>query len=314
MIGIFRKDSSKIIMQSVRMGNQTVDIPVVRIQGKADGRTLLVTAGNDGDEYSGIEACYQIIDEFSSKDFAGELICIPVVNMPGFLAETSKNPLDDTFPKFVYPGKEQGSPTEQLRYWLSGYVNIANAWLDLHGGSLVESLVPFIWGWQTGITQVDTIVQTVIAQGKTPYGVWHTPWDRITNIGRNNCSYILSESGMGGRNDKQAVDTQYQITRVVMNALEMKQYNVERNEKIIYSHVSEYQLKRSGLWFSEITAGQTVEKGQIIGRVRALNGKDVEVVRATQSGVSLWQKQGLRAGRGDIVAGVGSKTIEYSNI
>jgi predicted deacylase len=43
-------------------------------------KTLLITAGIDGDEYAGIEVAYRLIDG-SDRPFAGRLLIIPIVNM-----------------------------------------------------------------------------------------------------------------------------------------------------------------------------------------------------------------------------------------
>jgi predicted deacylase len=128
-----------ITLTPVSLGNTSVDIPLARIQGESGGPTLLVTAGNDGDEYAGIAACYRIIEEFSSTRFCGTLIVVPIVNIPGFEAEKSENPMDGKFPKYIYPGNKLGSATERLRFWLSEIAESSDFWMDLHGGSLVEA-------------------------------------------------------------------------------------------------------------------------------------------------------------------------------
>jgi len=51
----------------------------------------------DGDEYAGISAAYQLIEEFSHTPFRGSIIIVPIVNMPGFIAQTSENPEDGKF-------------------------------------------------------------------------------------------------------------------------------------------------------------------------------------------------------------------------
>jgi len=63
-----------INLSTVDLGVKKIKIPVAEISGKKYGKTLLVTAGMDGDENSGIEAAYRLIEEFKDRNFYGNLI------------------------------------------------------------------------------------------------------------------------------------------------------------------------------------------------------------------------------------------------
>ncbi len=144
-------------MCSVDLGKTRISIPVADIQGERPGKTFLVTAGIDGDEYTGIQAAYELIEVYRKRNFAGRLIVIPIVNVPGFEAGCSENPLDGQFPKSVFPGKENDSPTERLVDWLArSYVSESYVWFDLHSGALNERLNPFLWTYETGVASVDS--------------------------------------------------------------------------------------------------------------------------------------------------------------
>lgn len=143
MFSLRKRILPAIELVPVNLGEKTIHVPVATINGNAEGPSLLITAGNDGDEYAGIAAAYRLIEEFSKLSFAGKLRIIPIVNIPGFENEMSKNPIDQKFPKYIYPGNPSGSASERLRFWISEFAESSDFWLDLHGGSLVESLVPF---------------------------------------------------------------------------------------------------------------------------------------------------------------------------
>src|SRR3989344_9294675 len=108
-----------IDLRTVDIGGRKIEIPVWEKQSPIPGKTIVITAGIDGDEYAGIEAAYELIRIYSKQSFSGRLVIIPVVNIPGFEEAVSYNPLDKKYPKYIYPGKKNGSSTERLLYWLS---------------------------------------------------------------------------------------------------------------------------------------------------------------------------------------------------
>ncbi len=92
-------------LYSVDLGERHIEIPVAEIEGSLPGKTLLITAGMDGDEYAGIEAAFQAVEKYQHETFSGRLIILPVVNILGFENESSQNPLDQKFPKYIFPGR-----------------------------------------------------------------------------------------------------------------------------------------------------------------------------------------------------------------
>lgn len=108
---------------------------------------ILITAGVDGDEYAGIAAAQKMI-----KTYTGivPLTIIPIVNLAGYHAHTSYNPLDHRYPKHIFPGSTWGSSSSRLMHQVAHYTRRVELWIDLHGGSTNEHLPhPFIWASQT---------------------------------------------------------------------------------------------------------------------------------------------------------------------
>ncbi len=305
MFSPFRQKKYEIPLVSVDLGAGTVRVPVAELSSGKDGKTLLITAGNDGDEYAGIEACYRIIEEFSHTPFSGKLIVIPIVNIPGFEAEMSQNPLDGKFPKYIYPGNINGSASERLRYWVSEYAESSDFWLDLHGGSLVESLVPFAWGWKSDQKDIDATVLSMIQKFPLPYSALSKSLRFSKRLASRGCGYVLTESGAGGDNTGKSVELQTTMVRIVMNELHMIEGDYQQCSKKIYGLVSDHILKKSGIWHSIVSHGMVVQKGSIIGTVCSLSGDTIETVIAKHNGMILWVKVGLSGRKGDVVAGLG---------
>ena len=66
MFRVFNSSHPAIQLIPVDLGEVSIRVPVAPLKGNSEGPTLLITAGNDGDEYAGIAAAYRLIEEFSS--------------------------------------------------------------------------------------------------------------------------------------------------------------------------------------------------------------------------------------------------------
>src|SRR5436309_3474125 len=68
-------------------------VPVAVIVNGA-GPTVLVLAGNHGDEYAGQVAVLRLMRELRPEQVRGRLILIPALNLPAARAATRLSPLD----------------------------------------------------------------------------------------------------------------------------------------------------------------------------------------------------------------------------
>jgi len=306
MRGLF-KAKSIIKSEHINMGHQVTDIPVARITGSAPGQSLLITAGLDGDEYAGMKAAYALIEEFSYTSFNGSLIIIPVVNIPGFEAQTSENPMDGKYPKHIYPGKKDGSPTEQLCYWLHMIATGCDLWLDMHGGALTEIITPFVGSYISGNKTIDTRVLDIIKKLPCGYATVQRPayTTKAKTLSKYDCGYIMTESGQGSDNGKAPVERHMLWTHVIMGRLGMIPYPTKEYPKTIYSRVDEYRSTQNGIWHPQFTAARPVEKGELLGSVASFEGFLRQQIVARHAGVLLWARTGMGIRKGDSAAGVG---------
>jgi uncharacterized protein len=298
---------SKIGVSSEVHMKEISDISVFRYHGTPGGKTLFVTAGMDGDEYAGISAAYRLIEEFSYTSFNGSLIIVPIVNIPGFKAEMSQNPLDGKFPKYIFPGNKNGTPTEQLCWLVSELAGSSDFWLDMHGGALTEILEPFAGSWISGDNKIDTLVSDVISSLSCSYASFeNNPQVTKTKLlARMGCGYLLTESGELGKIENKDVERHIGWAHQVMGVLGMIDTNISQSPKTVYTKVSEYIIRHDGVWKTPITECGEVKRGRILGEVLSLTGKIIEEVRIKNDGHILWFKTGLSARKGDVVAGVG---------
>lgn len=121
----------------------TIAIPISIIRN-GEGPTVLLMAGNHGDEYEGQVAVTRLTREIEAGDIKGRVICMPAANLPAAMAGTRVSPLDGGNLNRAFPGDPDGGPTEQIAYYLHTEVlPKCDVWFDMHSGGGSLDYVPF---------------------------------------------------------------------------------------------------------------------------------------------------------------------------
>ena len=111
-----------------------IEVPIIIERAKEPGPTILITAGIHGDEVNGVEIVRQLIANGYNKPQKGMVICIPVVNVFGFLSLRREFP-DGRDLNRVFPGSKRGSLASIFAYHLmKEIVPLADYCLDFHTG------------------------------------------------------------------------------------------------------------------------------------------------------------------------------------
>ena len=136
---------------------QSYRLPLWLINGEETGPTLVVTGGVHGAEYASIAAALEFGRSLEPKGLRGRVIVTPVLNLPGFAARSIYVcPLDAKNPNRVFPGDAGGTGSEQMADWVfRNVISQADFYVDLHGGDLIEALVPFTIFPRSGNEEVD---------------------------------------------------------------------------------------------------------------------------------------------------------------
>ncbi|MEI7741922.1 MAG: succinylglutamate desuccinylase/aspartoacylase family protein [bacterium] len=305
-----KKNRPAIKLESVNLGSGRVELPVAEIQGLRPGKTLLITAGMDGDEYAGIEAAYRLADEFAAGDFSGRLIVLPIINLPGFEGECSFNPSDERFPKFIFPGSSHGTSSERLVNWLyTEFVSECDVWLDLHGGAITERVNPFLWLYETGVGLADdftnllrknTSTETVLCEAVTAN-------HKASQLAREGRVYVMAESGERGNLLEADILRHVNWAHEVMGQMEMIQNPIPRTKTIDQLTSVEYiQAPFDGIWRAHDLSKLELSKGVIIGHIEKLDGSGARTVEIPHGGKALWWKETMSMSKGDILLAIGN--------
>ena len=85
-IGLGQTVQLKMDIAQLSIGTK-IEVPIIVSRGLKEGPCLLLIAGIHGDETNGIEIVRQIIASGLNKPEKGTVICIPVLNVFGFLIQ-----------------------------------------------------------------------------------------------------------------------------------------------------------------------------------------------------------------------------------
>lgn len=94
-----------------------LSIPIIIERAKKPGPTILLSAGIHGDEVNGVEIVRQTITRKYNKPDRGMIICIPIVNVFGFLNQERKFP-DGRDLNRSFPGSAKGSLASRFAHFI----------------------------------------------------------------------------------------------------------------------------------------------------------------------------------------------------
>lgn len=113
--------------------SEPIRIPVTIINGKEAGPTVFLTAATHGDELNGVEVVRHVADEFDHSALQGTLVCIPVVNVPGFNALERYLPLDNSDLNRSFPGSRRGQAAHRMaRSIYCNFIEPCDFGIDFH--------------------------------------------------------------------------------------------------------------------------------------------------------------------------------------
>jgi predicted deacylase len=263
----------------------TLDVPIIIERSKKPGPTVLITAGIHGDEINGVEIVRQIIAKGINKPKTGTTICVPVINVFGFLN------MDRLFPdgrdlNRVFPGSSNGSLASRVaNFVMTEIVPHADFVIDFHtGGSdrfnaaqiriirdepMLSELAhvfgaPFIFysknlnkSFRNSCYKLG--VPMLLFEGGKSFNIHNT----ITNTGVNGAKRILNHLGM--------LKPKFKVSKPKAKA-------------VIIEDSKWLRAKFSGMFKATVAINTYVEKDQVLGNITDPYGSFNHFVKAPNSG------------------------------
>jgi predicted deacylase len=110
-----------------------IEIPVTVINGTRSGPTGFLTAAVHGDELNGIKIIQEVAGHYAPEDIHGALVCLHVLNVPGFLAQQRYIPIYDEDLNRSFPGNSRSTTAKRLANAIyEEFVSKCDFGLDFH--------------------------------------------------------------------------------------------------------------------------------------------------------------------------------------
>ena len=288
----------------------TLEVPVIIERSKKPGPIVLFTAGVHGDEVNGVEIVRQIIAKGINKPKCGTIICIPIINIFGFLNMDREFP-DGRDLNRMFPGSKSGSLASR----------VAN--------KLITEIAPkvdLIIDYHTGAANRFNAAQIRIVKGNsaldelaTIFGAPFVLYSKNLNKSfRNTCHklgipMLLFEGGKSFYFDKNITNTGVNGAKRILNHLGMLHVKFKISnpkKKCIYIDESKWiRAKYSGMFKASAKINQQVSKGNIIGHITGPFGKFHHFVKAENSGYIFNVNESPIVNQGDALFHISTKLV-----
>ena len=267
-----------------------IDIPIIVSRGKEEGPCLLLIGGIHGDETNGIEIVRQIIAEGLHKPQKGTVICIPLLNVFGFLNQTREFP-DGRDLNRMFPGSKNGSSASKFAYHLmTKVIPKVDYCIDYHTGGAQR----FNYS-QIRINGTDEETLDLAKVFGAPYIVYSKSQEKtfrnsMVSLGKK---VLLFEGGKSLNLDKIVTKMGIQGAINVMHHLGFRDFSTKilktstENPPKIIKTSTWVRAKHSGMYRSYVSAGQKVEKGVNLGSISDPYGAYEKIFKNPQAGYVL---------------------------
>jgi predicted deacylase len=270
--------------------------PYTVVRGAEDGPHVALISGVHPAEYPAIESNIRFTRTLDPSRLRGTVVSLPLIDVPAFLPRSPfVCPIDGKNPNRFFPGNPNGTFTEVMDDAIfQAVIDPADVLIDLHGGDMVEALVPFSIYSVSGNDDVDARsfalgrafgLPYLVASRPQPGGIGGTTAHAAAATG---IPSIIAEAGSSGLLTEP--ETQMIVDGIgnALRSLVMLDGEVRRNEPV---EIGEFTWLRSpveGMWYPSVDVGARVLEGQNIGRIGNLYGDTLTEISAPHDGVVLF--------------------------
>lgn len=259
-----------------------IDTPIYVNRSKEDGPVLALMAGMHGDEINGMEIVRRVIDSGFHSVKRGTVVCMPIINVYGFLNYSREVP-DGKDINRSFPGSKTGSLAARVAWHMTHEIipNIDYG-VDFHTGGAARTNYPqvrCVMQDETNVSLANAFAAPfTIDSPFRPHSLRQTAAKQGKNI-------IVYEGGESVRFDKQAIEEGINGTLRLMKHLNMIDWAPEpKEENRIIWNSAWVRAKNAGLFISTIQCGDLVEKGQIVGTITDPFGEFKETLKSPTKG------------------------------
>jgi hypothetical protein len=281
----------------------TIDTPIYVHRAKEEGPVLALLACMHGDEINGMEIVRRVIDGNLNKTQRGTVICMPIVNVYGFLNYSREVP-DGKDINRSFPGHKSGSLASRVAYHLMKEVipNIDYG-IDFHTGGAMRTYYP-----QIRCLMQDEKNAELASAFAAPFTIDSPfrPKSLRQAAAKKKKNIIVYEGGESVRLDAQTIEIGIAGTLRLMKHLEMiDQAPAPTEENRIIWNSSWVRGRTAGLFQPLVSCGQLIDKGQRIGTMTDPFGEFNESIKSPSKGYVIGLNNNPVVNAGDALLHIG---------
>ncbi len=280
-----------------------IDTPIYVYRAPEEGPVLALTAGMHGDEINGMEIVRRIINTGLHKVTRGTTVCMPIINVYGFLNYSREVP-DGKDVNRSFPGSKTGSLASRVAWHLThDIIPFIDVGIDFHTGGALRTNYPQVRCMMKEPKNVELATAfhapfTIDAPFR-PHSLRQTAAKKGKNI-------IVFEGGESLRMDPHAIEEGMNGTLRVMKYLQMIDWApAPREENRMVWNSSWIRARTAGIFHPLIKAGELIHSHQLVGSITDPFGEYSEPIKSQVTGYVVGLNNNPVVNAGDALLHVG---------
>lgn len=262
-----------------------IEVPIIIERSKKPGPTILFTAGLHGDEINGVDIVRQLIARKINKPKRGTIICIPILNVFGFLNGSRHFP-DGRDLNRAFPGSENGSLASRVAFRLMNeIIPEVDLVIDFHTGGASRFNAA-----QIRIVKDQPELNELASVFGAPFVLYSK---HIVKSFRNACfqlgkPILLYEGGKSSFVNDTISKVGVEGVKRILSHFEVLNSQVKANPPklaTVFVEKSKWiRAKRSGMFKARVEVNTKVKVDDILGQITDPYGKVHHTVKSTIDG------------------------------
>jgi hypothetical protein len=277
-----------------------LQVPMFVARGARPGPKLVVIAAQHPDEVYGVLGCLDFTHEVKTDELRGSVWVVPCMNVIGYITGRRFSPFDHQDMNRVFPGRSDGTLTEQTaRVLVEQVLPGADLLLDLHGGSVENGNWAFgRWTDAPGKASVFTIVSAMDVNFLvTPSDTVAGSLGAVTPV--VGVPQISIEAGWCVRYARENAKQMTSYITTAMQCLGMIDAPPPAARALPFRRTISFRAHAGGAWKTLVSMGEEVRKGQTLGVIMDLLGNIAQTAVASDDGVVCVMRTGVRIHPGE---------------
>jgi len=303
-VKIARGRDKQISVSIARLPTHTqIELPIYVSRSKEPGPILLVMAGMHGDEINGVETLRRIIIGKLNKPQKGTVICIPVLNIFGFI-NFSRDVTEGKDVNRSFPGSKSGSLASQVAHYLTHEIlPQINYGLDFHTGGGRINNFPQIRARLNDLNNLE------LAKAFAPPFILDSPYRDKSfrkEAQKQGIPVLVFEGGESLRLRKSAIDESIAGMRRIMKHLGMIDEAPQPvRDTVVLGKSTWLRARVSGLQHIFLRNGSFVEKEQVVGLISDPFGEFETKIKSPLTGYIIGVNNNPVINKGDPLLHIG---------